>query len=1486
MNEFQPDQQLPVQQETKRYVDRSALVTSLVVLAVVSGAAYLWYRYSLDRNAKAIYEYAEHCAKNDDNAAAAEQFDHYVKLQPNDATARRRYAETYDLAYTKSGRVQRSIDLYRQALGVAPEGMKTPIRTRLAELLLESRQCVPAAEAVEELLKTDPKNVKAANIKAMALYGEARQGSFKGAPSDVGASFESALQQDPGNSETATTLARIYRDEPQYLGEETPATSPVEPKQKADPVEVRRQKADQIIDNLVAAHPEQPEVHLARYQYRLQYKIAGADDDLKEAQRLGPENIEILLAATGALLREAADLTATAGNASSATQAKVRSLRESARDKFQKMVTIAPDDYRGYLGLGDRQWELGQSQEAIAAWKLGLRSVPGAATRFDIRLASSLVTTGRFDEAEQPLDRLGKAVEASAATGQGDPGGDLFARNYQLLRAQWLRGKSQRVEAIALAHTVATGASVTSEEKIAAIQGWLFLADANASIGRGPEAAHAYDEVVKLAPMTPVYRAIAAASWMKAGRPDLAVAHLQIALAGNDNPQLRLALAEAIFRQNARVPKESRDWPSVQAALIDVRGAAAKQPLQETWRLRFLEAEFAKARADDEGRQDDGVREAASIYRNIKLDEKAEGTVLPVIAMAFERLGLRDDAERTISRWEKIVTRQQGRMFRSQVAASRKNYDEARRLAEIDLDKLSTAEKSSVQRFLVRLSLAEADWHKARAALDAVTNFGPGDLDLLFEYAELAGAQKQPAEVQRCRQKFLELDGADSRYAQFLDANSILAQADSPSSLQIRDAEAIIERVHDQYPEWAPGLLLRARLLDDEGRSDEAIAAYQEAIRYGSAGVLPYERLIDLLSRAGKNSEAESYVDGLRQQSFAPEGADTLEAVLLANSRGDREKALEIVRSQAEKHPKNTAIQLSLGQMLLASGHSVEALAAFEQAVEIAPDSIPVNRALALCLIEAKQLDRARQVLSKLDNRKDLPDVQKQLVLAEAEERLGDRKAAGEHYQSACNVPPSNPAVRLRMAEFLLRSPLKDDAEAGEKLLRSVVHDSPDFAPARRTLAEQLTMHGGEDNWKEARKLVHDLPDSPESSASNRRTDALLLIRRGGAENRQQALEILKALALRADADVNDRVLLAKLDDEEGHVEQARTQYAMIAAAKEPEQEQLVVYADFLLRHGPPTEADLQIRRSEKLSANDPRVLALRVRWLHAQDRDREIGPLVEAFAERGDKSAVTPEEKARNWGTVGSLYESCEQYRAAEGWYRRLLGVQPDRFEPLASVLAKQKRGGEAVSVCLDAAKHMPPFRPALVACVMRVANQITEKEFQAADSLLAAAGKDRSDPQFLESLAAVRIVEDRVDEAIAVYRRALEIQPQSINTLNNLASLLGEQAGRTQEALELINRAIDIHGPQPILRETKGEILLRGNRVEEALPLIQEAASSAAPDPRVLLHLADAYLRTGKFDEAGKAFKDAKQGNVSQKLLTPADRALIKDLGDKLAN
>ena len=66
----------------------------------------------------------------------------------------------------------------------------------------------------------------------------------------------------------------------------------------------QRQKADQVMESLVAAHPEKYESYLARGQYRLsaledrevpKYLLADVKKDFKTAQEKAPKNAEVYL---------------------------------------------------------------------------------------------------------------------------------------------------------------------------------------------------------------------------------------------------------------------------------------------------------------------------------------------------------------------------------------------------------------------------------------------------------------------------------------------------------------------------------------------------------------------------------------------------------------------------------------------------------------------------------------------------------------------------------------------------------------------------------------------------------------------------------------------------------------------------------------------------------------------------------------------------------------------------------------------------------------------------------------------------------------------------------------------------------------------------------------------------------------------------------------------------------------------------------------
>ena len=157
------------------------------------------------------------------------------------------------------------------------------------------------------------------------------------------------------------------------------------------------------------------------------------------------------------------------------------------------------------------------------------------------------------------------------------------------------------------------------------------------------------------------------------------------------------------------------------------------------------------------------------------------------------------------------------------------------------------------------------------------------------------------------------------------------------------------------------------------------------------------------------------------------------------------------------------------------------------------------------------------------------------------------------------------------------------------------------------------------------------------------------------------------------------------------------------------------------------------------------------------------------------------------------------------------------------------------------------------------------------------------KDDAALLNSVATVRVAQKRTEEACALLRQIVESWPKDILALNNLATLLAEQRGKENEALEYIDQAIRIVGPQPGLLDTKGTALLLLGKPKEAAELLGLAAASRDADPRYFLHLAVAYERLGETGKAREAFARARHGDLAGYVLTETDRRLLTELEAK---
>jgi tetratricopeptide (TPR) repeat protein len=108
------------------------------------------------------------------------------------------------------------------------------------------------------------------------------------------------------------------------------------------------------------------------------------------------------------------------------------------------------------------------------------------------------------------------------------------------------------------------------------------------------------------------------------------------------------------------------------------------------------------------------------------------------------------------------------------------------------------------------------------------------------------------------------------------------------------------------------------------------------------------------------------------------------------------------------------------------------------------------------------------------------------------------------------------------------------------------------------------------------------------------------------------------------------------------------------------------------------------------------------------------------------------------------------------------------------------------------------------------------------------------------------------RYDEAEKEFRRVLEVSPDNASALNYLGYMLADRNMRVQEALQLIQKAVDQEPANGAFLDSLGWAYYRLNRLEEAADYLRRSLQRGTKDPTVHDHLGDVYLSQGNVKDA----------------------------------
>ncbi len=311
-----------------------------------------------------------------------------------------------------------------------------------------------------------------------------------------------------------------------------------------------------------------------------------------------------------------------------------------------------------------------------------------------------------------------------------------------------------------------------------------------------------------------------------------------------------------------------------------------------------------------------------------------------------------------------------------------------------------------------------------------------------------------------------------------------------------------------------------------------------------------------------------------------------------------------------------------------------------------------------------------------------------------------------------------------------------------------------------------------------------------------------------GTGDARGALEAAKAAATALPKDVQVLETLGALQLANGETAQARTTFAQVAE----------------LQPGNPA-ATLRVAATHVAEKDFAGALELQRKVLAAQPN---YGPAILALAAT-HIAAGKPDDAI------------AEAKRIQKERPNMALGYALE-----SEVLASQKKYPEAAAAMRDAlAKQPNPVLAARQYALLAASGKMGE-----ANAFADKWNKEHAkDAAFLSLVGQQRQAAKDTAGATSAYRAALEIDPDNVVVLNNLAWMLNEQG--KPEALELAERA---HGLAPLnanVIDTHGTILIARGDTQRGLAMLKQATHLAPGDSRLRLNYARALAKGG--DKAG---------------------------------
>jgi tetratricopeptide (TPR) repeat protein len=496
---------------------------------------------------------------------------------------------------------------------------------------------------------------------------------------------------------------------------------------------------------------------------------------------------------------------------------------------------------------------------------------------------------------------------------------------------------------------------------------------------------------------------------------------------------------------------------------------------------------------------------------------------------------------------------------------------------------------------------------------------------------------------------------------------------------------------------------------------------------------------------------------------------------------GAPQKALDTINPSLLKHPEDAGLLTVRAAARVQLKDSEGALQDAQRAVQLAPTSEDAVAVLAGIYKSREEPEKARVLLE--DSIKRIPNsVDLRLALAQIYASLGQEPKVEELLIELTRLKPAEKAHRLRLAQYYVRLKHVDEAE---RVLRDAVKALPEERDLKTGLVDFLAMNRGRDvAAKELDSMI-----AADSKDYDLKLAQAQFYSQGKEDSKAESVyEQIIAQADLAPAGITARNRLAVLKIQNKDLPGAEKLLAEVLAKSPRDNDALI------------------LRGNLALAKEDPKAAIVDLRAV-LRDQPNAVGvmrSLARAHLANGEPAL-------------------------AEETMRRAVDANPKdagaRLD-LAQLLAQLGKPEQAKPVIDELVKQHPDNVTALeTQFKVAAATKDNASAKSSADALVALQPK-LALGYFYQG--AVAEADKRPEDAVHLYSKALDVQPEAAEPLRALVRLL-VASNRAPEALKRLDEVIARFPALPLAANLKGEALLATQHPADAERAFKTAVERA---------------------------------------------------------